>query len=68
MMTCHWVAYQPNGLKTVQSNVVRILVLGGTGFIGSALVARLASDYEKHVRWAEYYKMMQDLALDIPTH
>lgn len=43
-MTCHWVAYQPNGLKTVQSNVVRILVLGGTGFIGSALVARLASE------------------------
>jgi len=36
--------YQPNGLKTVQGNVVRILVLGGTGFIGSALVARLASE------------------------
>lgn len=28
----------------------------------------MCNDYEQHVRWAEYCKMMQDLALDIPTH
>ncbi|MBN8956155.1 MAG: SOS response-associated peptidase [Rhizobiales bacterium] len=27
----------------------------------------MCNDYEQHVRWAEYCKMMQDLALDIPT-
>jgi hypothetical protein len=27
----------------------------------------MCSDYEQHVRWAEYCKMMQDLELGIPT-
>ena len=28
----------------------------------------MCNDYEQHVVWAEYCKMMQDLALGIPTH
>ena len=29
----------------------------------------MCNDYEQPVRWAEYCKMMQDLALDtLPTH
>ena len=27
----------------------------------------MCNDYEQHVAWAEYCKMMQDLALGIPT-
>ena len=27
----------------------------------------MCNDYEQHVRWAEYCKMMQDFSLDIPT-
>jgi len=27
----------------------------------------MCNDYEQHVRWAEYYKMMQELELGIPT-
>ncbi len=28
----------------------------------------MCNDYEQHLRWAEYCKMMQDLELGIPTH
>jgi putative SOS response-associated peptidase YedK len=28
----------------------------------------MCNDYEQHVRWAEYCKMMQDLELGIPSH
>jgi putative SOS response-associated peptidase YedK len=28
----------------------------------------MCNDYEQHIRYAEYCKMMQDLALGIPTH
>ena len=28
----------------------------------------MCNDYEQHVLWAEYRRMMQDLALDIPAH
>jgi putative SOS response-associated peptidase YedK len=27
----------------------------------------MCNDYEQHIRWAEYCKMMQDLELGIPT-
>jgi putative SOS response-associated peptidase YedK len=27
----------------------------------------MCNDYERHIRWVEYCRMMQDLALDIPT-
>ena len=28
----------------------------------------MCNDYEQHIAWAEYCRMMQSLALDIPTH
>lgn len=28
----------------------------------------MCNDYEQHIRYAEYCKMMQDLALGIPIH
>jgi hypothetical protein len=28
----------------------------------------LCNDYEQHVAWAEYQRLMQEIALDIPTH
>lgn len=34
---------------------------------GVATWERMCNDYERHIRWAEYCRMMQDLALDIPT-
>ena len=28
----------------------------------------MCNDYEQHIAWAEYCRMMQSLALDIPSH
>ena len=28
----------------------------------------MCNDYEQHIAWAEYCRMMESLALDIPTH
>src|ERR1700730_15665889 len=34
---------------------------------GLQSVSAMCNDYEQHVTWAQYCKMMQDLALGIPT-
>jgi hypothetical protein len=31
-------------------------------------ILRMCNDYEQHVRWAEYRKLMQALDLAIPSH
>src|SRR5262249_43356564 len=31
-------------------------------------IGTMCNDYEQHVRWIEYCKLMQKLALRIPTH
>ena len=28
----------------------------------------MCNDYEQHIAWAEYCRMMQSLAINIPTH
>jgi putative SOS response-associated peptidase YedK len=34
---------------------------------GRCYMGLMCNDYEQHIRWAEYCRMMQDLALGIPT-